>query len=57
MNMRGMAKNTSVLFVAQMITYVLGFFTTMYMARYLGAEGFGIISLALSITGIFGIVG
>ena len=55
--MRGMAKNTSVLFVAQMITYVLGFFTTMYMARYLGAEGFGIISLALSITGIFGIVG
>lgn len=47
-------KNTSVLFIAQIITYIIGFFITMYTARYLGAEGFGIISLALSITGIFG---
>ena len=36
--------------------YILGFFTTMYMARYLGAEKFGILSLALSITTIFGII-
>ena len=28
----------------------------MYTARYLGAEGYGILSLALSITGIFGIL-
>lgn len=40
-----------------MITYVLGFFITMYTARYLGAERFGILSLALSITGIFSVFG
>ena len=40
------------LFVSQIITYIMGFFITMYSARYLGAEGFGIISLALAITGI-----
>jgi O-antigen/teichoic acid export membrane protein len=40
------------LFVSQIITYLMGFFITMYSARYLGAEGFGIISLALAITGI-----
>ena len=34
----------------------MGFFTLVYMARYLGAEGFGILSLALSITGIFAII-
>jgi O-antigen/teichoic acid export membrane protein len=49
------AKNVGVLFIAQIITYTLGFFITMYTARYLGAGGFGIISLALSITGIFGV--
>lgn len=49
------AKNTSFLFIAQVITYMLGFFITMYTARYLGATGFGIISLALSITGILGV--
>jgi O-antigen/teichoic acid export membrane protein len=50
------AKNTSMLLIAQIVTYLLSFFTTMYMARYLGAENFGILSLALSITAIFGIV-
>ncbi|MEN6330120.1 MAG: flippase [Methanobacteriaceae archaeon] len=49
---RKIAKNTSMLFVSQIITYMMGFFITMYSARYLGAEGFGIISLALAITGI-----
>jgi len=53
---RTIAKNTSVLFVAQMVTYVMGFFITMYTARHLGAEGFGILSLALSITGILGVI-
>jgi O-antigen/teichoic acid export membrane protein len=54
---RRIAKNTSVMFIAQIMTYVLGFFITMYTARYLSAAGFGILSLALSITAIFGIVG
>ncbi len=49
-------KNTSVLFIATVIGYILGFFTTLYTARYLGAEGFGTISLALSLTAIFGII-
>jgi O-antigen/teichoic acid export membrane protein len=49
---RKIAKNTTMLFVSQIITYIMGFFITMYSARYLGAEGFGIISLALAITGI-----
>ena len=49
------AKNTGVMFVSQILTYVLGFFITMYTGQYLGANGFGIISLALSITAIFGV--
>ncbi|MEN4005905.1 MAG: flippase [Methanobacteriaceae archaeon] len=53
---RTIAKNTTVLFIAQIISYILGFFITMYTARHLGAEGFGILSLALSITGIFGVI-
>jgi len=50
-----LAKNTTVLFVANIISYFLGFFTTLYTARYLGVEGFGVLSLALSLTGIFGV--
>lgn len=47
------AKNVSLLFLSQMVGYVLGFFTLMYSARYLGVEGFGILSFALAFTGIF----
>ena len=52
---RTLAKNTTILFVANIISYLLGFFTTIYTARYLGVEGFGVLSLALSLTGIFGV--
>lgn len=52
---RTLAKNTTILFIGNMISYLLGFFTTIYTARYLGVQGFGILSLALSITGIFGV--
>lgn len=52
---RTLAKNTTVLLVANIIGYLLGLFTTLYTARYLGVEGFGILSLALSLTGIFGV--
>lgn len=54
--MKRLAKNTSVLFVAQTITYVLGFIYLIYTARYLGPESYGIISFALSFTLIFGIM-
>jgi len=53
---RKIAKNTTVLLISQIISYLLSFFYTIYTARYLGVEGFGILSLALAITGIFGIL-
>ena len=54
-SVRTLAKNTTVLLVANIISYLLGLFTTLYTARYLGIEGFGVLSLALSLTGIFGV--
>ncbi len=50
---RTIAKNTAVLFTATIISYILTFFVNIYIARYLGAEGFGILSLAIALTGIF----
>lgn len=49
-------KNTGILFISQTITYVLSFFYTIYMARYLGAANFGILSFAISFTGIFSVL-
>ena len=49
------AKNTGVLLIAQIASYIIGFFFIMYTARYLGAAGFGILSFALAFTGIFGV--
>jgi O-antigen/teichoic acid export membrane protein len=46
-------KNTLILSVSQIISYILVFFYTIYIARYLGAEGFGILSFAIAIAGIF----
>lgn len=50
-----LAKNTTVLFISQISVYLFTFFTNLYLARYLGVEGFGIISFALALTGIFSI--
>ncbi|CAD6490802.1 MAG: Polysaccharide biosynthesis protein [Candidatus Argoarchaeum ethanivorans] len=49
------AKNTGVLLASQVVSYILGFFFIMYTARYLGAEGFGVLSFAIAFTGIFGV--
>jgi len=46
------AKNTSLLFISQIITYAIAFITLAYMVRYLGVENFGILSFALSFAGI-----
>jgi O-antigen/teichoic acid export membrane protein len=51
------AKNTTVLMIAQVASYLLAFFYMMYTARYLGAAGFGILSFALAFTGIFAVFG
>jgi len=54
---RRIAKNTSVLLVAQVASYLLAFFYIMYAARYLGPTSFGILSFALAFTGIFAAFG
>lgn len=52
---RRIAKNTTVLLVAQVASYLLAFFYMMYAARYLGAAGFGVLCFALAFTGIFAV--
>ncbi|AXI24809.1 polysaccharide biosynthesis protein [Methanofervidicoccus sp. A16] len=49
-------KNTGILFVANILSKFFGFLYFMCMARYLGAEGYGIISFALAFTGMFSIL-
>lgn len=49
-------KNTSVLALGQIISYVLGFFYIVYIVRYLGAENFGILSFALTLSAIVKII-
>ncbi len=53
---RIIAKNTGALLLSQIVSYIFTFFITMYAARYFGANIFGIWSIALSITGIMGII-
>lgn len=49
------AKNTAALTIANIVNAIIGFFFIMYVARYLGAGGFGILSFALAFTAIFGV--
>lgn len=49
------AKNTGVLLLSNVISKILAFFFIVYTARYLGAEGLGILSFALAFTAIFGV--
>lgn len=51
------ARNTTVLLVAQVASYLLSFFYMMYAARYLEPANFGILSFAIAFTGIFAIFG
>ena len=53
---RRIARNTAVLLVAQVASYLLAFFYAMYAARYLGAAGYGILAFALAFTAIFGVL-
>ncbi len=50
------AKNVGVKISAKIISKILSFFFIIYVARYLGAEGFGILSFALAFAGIFGVL-
>jgi len=48
-------KNIGILSISQILSYILGFFVVLYSANYLGVDGFGSISLALALTGIFSV--
>ena len=50
------AKNTLVLTISQVIALASGFVYFVYMARYLGIENFGLLTFALAITSILGII-
>jgi len=50
------ARNTGLLLVSQVLSYLLSFFFVAYMARYLGAAGYGIISFAFAFTTLFSIL-
>jgi len=47
-------KNTGILFIADAISKIFMFFFIMITARYLGVEGFGVLSFALAFTRLFG---
>ena len=50
------ARNIVVLFAGNIISKFLYFLCVMFIARYLGTEGFGVLSFVLAFTGIFGII-
>lgn len=52
---RRIARNTTILTVAEIVSAIISLFFTMYVARYLGAEGFGTLSFALAFIAIFGV--
>ncbi len=52
---RKVAKNAGVLLLGRLTTYVLYFLFIVYTARCLGAEDFGILSLAIAFTGVLSI--
>ena len=41
--------------IGNIASFVISFFFVMYVARYLGAQGFGVLSFALAFTMIFGV--
>jgi O-antigen/teichoic acid export membrane protein len=55
-NVQRIARNTTLLLSSSIAGFILGFFFTLYVARYLGAQGFGVLSFALAFTGLFGII-
>lgn len=53
---RRIAKNTAVLLGSNLLAVLFRFFYVMVAARYLGAEGFGILSFAIAFTALFGVL-
>lgn len=53
---RRIARNTLVTILGNASAYAFGFFFTMYVARYLGAQGYGVLSFAIGFVAMFGIL-
>ncbi len=51
--LKSILMNTSYLFFSDLVSKIFGFIYITYAARYLGADGFGIISFSLALAGIF----
>ncbi|HWQ20818.1 MAG TPA: flippase, partial [Methanotrichaceae archaeon] len=49
------AKNTAALLIANVVSAILGFFYGIYIARYLGAEKYGIIAFSIAFINLFAI--
>jgi len=54
-DIRILIKNTSFILIAQIFSLIIGFVYTIFIARYLGVESYGILSFALALVGILGI--
>ncbi|MEI6103231.1 MAG: flippase [Methanothrix sp.] len=50
-----LAKNTAILSISNVVVLIMGLMYSIYTARYLGPERYGIISFALAFTSIFGV--
>jgi O-antigen/teichoic acid export membrane protein len=50
------ARNTGLLMIASLFSNIMAFIWTIYTASYLGTVGFGILSAALALTGIFSVL-
>jgi len=48
-------KNTTIFFIAQVMSYLLVFLYTIYIVRYLGPNNFGILTFGISVISILGI--
>ena len=53
---RKIARNTALLMIASLFTNIMALLWTIYTARYLGTAGFGTLSAALALTGIFSVL-
>jgi O-antigen/teichoic acid export membrane protein len=53
---RRIARNTLVVILGNVSAYAFGFFFTIYVARYLGAGGYGVLSFAIGFTAMFSIL-
>jgi len=53
---RRIAKNATVLLVAQGVTYFLAMLYMVYSARYLGPSNYGVIVFAMTFAGLFGVL-